>query len=143
LANLKVIARKMAVVHRVDVIFVDYLQYVAESRSGMDRKDHVAEVSRGLKGLARRLDIPVVAAAQLRRDADGRIPTIGDFAESSGLEKDADAALLLHHKQDAGVEYSWIIAAKVRDGETGNVRVEFDKKHVRFKELVDSQESPW
>lgn len=143
LANLKTVARKLAVVHKVDILYIDYLQYVQESRPGVDRKDHVAEVSRGFKGLARRLDLPVVAAAQLRREADGRAPTIGDFAESSGLEKDADAALLLHHREDAGQTHSWIIAAKVRDGETGWVPVSFVKEHVRFTEVIDGSDEPW
>ncbi len=144
LSQVKMVARKMAVVHKVKALYVDYLQYIRPDKEDADRKDQVALASRGLKALARRLDVPVICAAQLRRDADGREPHLGDFAESSQIEKDADVAMLLHHWTDAGNEYSKIIVAKNRDGETRPVHVWFDKEHARFQEVgVDRTSEAW
>ena len=126
------VARKMVSVHKVECLYIDYLQYIRADKEVEERRDHVAATSRALKALARRLDVPIVVAAQLRRDADGRWPHLGDFAESSQIEKDADVAMLLHEERDAGVERHWIMIAKNRDGATRNREVVFEKDFARF-----------
>ena len=138
LTQVKMVARKMAVVHHVKGVYVDYLQYIQPDRENAERRDQVALASRGLKALARRLNVAVICAAQLRRDADNREPHLGDFAESSQIEKDADVAMLIHDWTDNGEENHRIIVAKNRDGETGPVRVVFDKSHAKFVETHDT-----
>lgn len=145
-SEVKIVARKMVVVHHVEAVYVDYLQYIRADKEDEERRDHVAATSRALKALARRLNVPVIVAAQLRRDADGRWPHLGDFAESSQIEKDADVAILLHHEQDAGEEKSWLCIAKNRDGATVNKQVWFDKEHARFvpgQKVVAASAQPW
>lgn len=146
-SQVKMVARKMAVVHKVEALYVDYLQYIRADKEEEERRDHVAATSRALKALARRLDVPVICAAQLRRDADGRWPHLGDFAESSQIEKDADVAMLIHEEKDAGNERHWIMIAKNRDGATRNREVTFEKDFARFvaghDDSVDAPGKPW
>jgi replicative DNA helicase len=130
-SELKTVARKMVIAHHVEVLYIDYLQYIRADRE-QERRDHVAETSRALKALARQLEVPVVCAVQLRRDADNRVPHLGDFAESSQVEKDADVALLIHSENEGPFENTWLKVAKNRDGATGDVQVYFDKEHARF-----------
>jgi len=132
LSELKTVARKMVIAHKVEVLYVDYIQYVRPERDGVERREHVAETSRGLKALARQLHVPVVCAAQLRRDSDGRWPHMGDFAESASLERDADVALLLHSEGQGDAENHWFCVAKNRDGATQNIQVHFAKDYARF-----------
>lgn len=131
-SELKTVARKMVIAHHVEVLYIDYLQYIREDKGAIERRDHIAEASRALKAVARQLEVPVVCAVQLRRDADEHVPRLGDFAESSQVEKDADVAILIHAKEEAGLEHTWLKVAKNRDGATGDVQVWFDKDHARF-----------
>jgi len=143
-SQVRMVARKMVVVHHVEALYVDYLQYIRADKEDEERRDHVAATSRALKALARRLDVPVICAAQLRRDADGRWPHLGDFAESSQVEKDADVAMLIHEEQDAGEVKTWIDVAKNRDGATRKRLVEFEKDFARFRgNPVDASREPW
>jgi len=131
-SEVKTVARKMVIAHGVDCLYIDYLQYIRPDVDGLERREHVAATSRALKALARQLHVPVVCAAQLRRDADNHWPHMGDFGESSALEKDADVALLLHSEEDAGYERTWFCIEKNRDGATQHIEVVFDKEHARF-----------
>lgn len=130
-SEVKTVARKMAIAHGVEILFIDYLQYIRDDKDHTERRDHVAETSRALKALARSLCVPVVCAVQLRRDADGRAPRLGDFAESSQVEKDADVAILIYHYEDQG-ERTHLMVGKNRDGACENVSVWFDKEHAKF-----------
>lgn len=132
-SEVKTVCRKMVIAHGVEILYVDYLQYIREDEDGVERRDHVAATSRALKAIARQLNVPVVCAAQLRRDADGRRPMLGDFAESSQVEKDADVAILLHEWVDAGIEYHQVCVEKNRDGRTLDIPVVFDKEFARFR----------
>ena len=132
--ELKAVARKMVIAHHAEILFVDYLQYIREDDGTTGegaRREHIAAASRALKALARSLHVPVVCAVQLKRDADGRRPYLGDFGESSQVEKDADVAILIHHYQDQG-DRTILIVAKNRDGATADVPVFFDKEHAKF-----------
>lgn len=132
-SQVKAVARKMVIAHHVKILFIDYLQYIREDADDTLRRDHVAATSRSLKAIARQLNVPVVCAAQLRRDVEDRRstwPRLGDFAESSQVEKDADVALLLHDEDDT----VWWCIAKNRDGATVNIPATFDKEHLRFEE---------
>ncbi len=128
LNDVKSQARRMVRVHKCKIIFVDFIQniFVPNKPKPIDR---VSEVSMGLKALARELDVPIVVAAQLRRDSEGRRPTMADFSDSSQIEKDADVAIMIYHKEE---NESYLLVEKVRDGKTGSIPVHFERRYVKF-----------
>jgi len=141
LSELKVQARRMVRQHKVQALFIDYEQLV--EIPGVHKKlDRATEVSIAIKNLARELEIPIVSLAQLRRDAENRRPTLADFSDTSQLEKDADGAILIYHDKndDGDIIDSYLCVEKMRDGQTGNIRVHFDKRHVRFTEQSGRRE---
>ncbi len=151
--QMRSMARRLQLEHGIDMIIVDYLQLI-QPRTGNDNVvQQVTEISRGLKSLARELNVPVVAVSQLSRDVDKRdvkIPRLSDLRESGSLEQDADVVLFIYRKdkavspmeneiaEDNTVE---IIVAKHRNGPTGTVKLIFDKEKVSFKNL-DTAHAP-
>jgi replicative DNA helicase len=129
LADVEAAARQ-AVSRGAQIVFVDYLQNITVP-GARNRIAEVSEISLSMKKLARKLRIPVVCAAQLRREAADRIPGLHDFSDSSQIEKDADAAILLYEDETGA---RWAAIAKNRDGATGRVQLIFEKHFVRFKE---------
>lgn len=139
--ELKSVARQMVAVHKVACIFIDYIQIVQWDDKRPPFYEQVKNVSLGIKQLARELKIPIVALAQLRRDAEGREPEMADLGDSSQLEKDADVLMFIYHKrpkqekEDVGCspyELSFLLVKKNRDGAKGNVNVTFQREYVRF-----------
>jgi len=139
--ELRAKARRLALRHEICAVFVDYLQlmYVPRAES---RQVEIAEISRGLKALARDLNIPVVAMAQLNRSPEGREghrPRMSDLRESGAIEQDADVVLLLHRdcyydpNKNPGV--AEVIVAKQRNGPTGMVQLHFEEHITRFDNL--------
>lgn len=128
----------------LSVIVIDYLQLLDDgSKGGENRAVALGEISRGLKILAREMDVPVVALSQLNRKLDDRPdrrPRLSDLRESGSLEQDADVVLLLHRPcvyfPDKPSEFpptlAEIIIAKQRNGPTGTVEVEFIAEQTRF-----------
>ena len=137
LSKIQAIARQMVEFHGCRVLFVDYLQKI-RVQSKEERRDRVAMASTAMKDMSRQLDVPVIAAAQLRRDADNRQPTLGDFSDSSEIEKDADVAILLHPSDDEE-DMVWAIVAKNRDGAKARVKLRFNRNFVRFEEASDER----
>ena len=145
-------ARRAAHDHDIGVIIIDYLQLIAGSdRYKGQRVQEVTEISRGLKILARELDVPVVALAQLSRNVTGREnprPVLSDLRESGSIEQDADLVMLLHrpdyYKQnDDNYEETHItevIIAKHRHGEAGKVELYFHPELLRFMSLDKTRE---
>lgn len=139
--NLSQTARLMVRYYGCEIIYVDYLQDILVSGPGTTI-EKTSRKSKTMKYLAEELNIPIVAAAQLRRDADERRPRLSDFGDSSQLEKDADGALLIYHhnitkeKGETPVYKSYILAEKVRDGITGDIPVQFTKEYVTFNERI-------
>jgi len=135
-------ARLMVRFYKCEIIFVDYLQDI--TLYGNDTTINKTSLkSKTMKYLAEELNIPVVAAAQLKRDSDERRPRLSDFGDSSQLEKDADGAILIYHhhvnksEPTQTPEYeSYLLAEKVRDGITGQVPVYFKKEYVTFTERI-------
>jgi replicative DNA helicase len=113
------------------LIAIDYAQLipVAKGRYG-NREQEVAAISRSLRGLARRLEVPVLELVQLSRAADGHEPTLGTLRESGQLEADADVVVLLHDEGDA----TKVIVAKNRDGATGWTWLRFNKPQTTFSD---------
>ena len=116
----------------------------AVSRKSSNRQEEIATISRGLKALARELNIPVVAMAQLNRASEareGHRPRMSDLRESGAIEQDADLVMLLHREeyykpQDASLKgKAELIIAKQRNGPTGDVTLHFNVHQTRFETL--------
>ena len=102
----------------------------------------VTEISRSLKGLARELEVPVLALSQLSRAVEARTPPrprLADLRESGSLEQDADVVLLIYRERERGEtapsNVSEIIVAKHRNGPTGSIKLYFDNQRVTFRNL--------
>ncbi len=140
-------ARRAMHDHDIGIVIVDYLQLIAGSdRYAGNRVQEVTEISRGLKILARELQIPVVALAQLSRNVTGREdprPVLSDLRESGSIEQDADLVMFLHrpdyYKQnDDNYEETHItelIVAKHRHGAVGKIELYFHPELLRFMSL--------
>ena len=145
-------ARRAMHDHDIGVIIVDYLQLIAGSdRYKGQRVQEVSEISRGLKILARELEIPVVALAQLSRNVTGRDnprPVLSDLRESGSIEQDADLVMFLHrpdyYKQnDDDYEETHItelLIAKHRHGAVGKIELYFHPELLRFMSLDKTRE---
>ncbi|MBQ3293491.1 replicative DNA helicase [Candidatus Saccharibacteria bacterium] len=145
-------ARRAVHDHDIGVVIIDYLQLLDGSdRYKGQRVQEVTEISRGLKILARELNIPVIALAQLSRNVTGREnprPILSDLRDSGSIEQDADLVMFLHrpdyYKQnDDNYEETHItevIIAKHRHGETGRVDLYFHPELLRFMSLDKTRE---
>jgi replicative DNA helicase len=126
-------ARRLSLKHGVRLIVVDYLQLITPDNRKEPRQEQVAGISRRLKQLAREIQVPVVALAQLNRgveDRQGQRPRLSDLRESGAIEADADTVLLLHPgDHPAQVE---VIVAKQRNGPVGEVTLAFERPYQRF-----------
>jgi len=133
-------ARRIKQKHGLSLVVVDYLQLMQTGRAE-NRQQEIAELSRGLKGMARELDVPVIAISQLNRSVDSREdrrPRMSDLRESGALEQDADLILLMYRESqyketEENKTLAEVIVAKQRDGPTGNVRLNFFGPILRFE----------
>lgn len=126
-------ARARNAKHKTAFVVVDYIQLVLPTRRGHSRENEVAEVSRGLKDLAKQIKAPVIALCQLNRDADNREPKISDLRESGTLEQDA-AKIILLHRPDPAKNITKVIVGKNRRGPTGYVELDFHARSTTFKQ---------
>jgi replicative DNA helicase len=135
-------ARRLQAEQGVDLIIVDYLQLM-HSRRSENRVQEISEISRGLKGLARELNVPVVALSQLSRAVESRSdhrPMLSDLRESGSIEQDADIVMFIYRDEvyDPNTEKKGIaelIVAKHRNGPVGTVNLRFFDKTARFADL--------
>ena len=144
LMGLRARARRLVQKHQVRAIFIDYLQLMDAAATGADgRVNQVTELSRGVKALARELNVPVVCLSQLNRAAEqreGHRPRMSDLRDSGSIEQDADVVLMLHrddYYHQADPEYTAnneaeVIVTKQRNGPTGTVKLHFDGGTTRF-----------
>jgi len=129
-------------------MLIDYLQLMAPDDRGKSREEQVGAISRGLKALARELDVPVIALAQLNRDLEkrpvaDRRPKLSDLRDSGSIEQDADSVLFIYreevYRRDA-MEVKGLgelLVGKQRAGPTGRVNLRFFPEYTRFEELGD------
>ncbi|MDR1390698.1 MAG: replicative DNA helicase [Treponema sp.] len=143
LLDLRAQARRLRSKHDIKILFVDYLTLITSDNYYIPRHEQIAEISRSLKGLARELNIPVVALSQLRRDAEGKMPNLADIRESGSIEQDADLVMFLHRQresdQKAGTEgdgKTQLIIAKQRNGPVGTLDIMFLPRFARFVSLA-------
>ena len=138
-------ARRLAAEHGLGLLVIDYLQLMTGRGRFENRTLELAAISRGLKGLAKELGVPVVALSQLSRAPESRSdhrPLLSDLRESGALEQDADVVLMLFRAdmypdskpEDQGK--AELIIAKQRNGPTGTVELAFLKQHTRFEDLA-------
>ena len=135
LMDLKAGARAM-VRQGIKLIVVDYLTLVRHGDPRTPRHERVGEVSKELKGLARELDVPIIALSQVNRMGEGREPTLAELRQSGEIEEDADLVFLLHRERGAGDELTIptsLIVAKNRNGPCGTVKLVFIMKSGRFE----------
>lgn len=137
--------RRLKQQHNLGLVVVDYLQLMTSGKKVESRQQEVAEFSRQLKLLAKELEIPVVAVAQLNRGPEGRNdkkPMMSDLRESGSLEQDADVVMLLHrpdyYNEDERVGEADIIVAKHRNGQTRTIPVAFQGQMARFANMARS-----
>jgi replicative DNA helicase len=133
----------------LDCIIVDYLQLMSHHRRVDNRQQEIAEISRGLKLLAKELDIPVIAVSQLNRDPERRTdkrPQLSDLRESGAIEQDADIVMFLHREygdDPATKGTAELIIAKHRNGPTGKVPLTFLPKLTKFADQAAPQGAPF
>ena len=140
-------ARRLMAEHGLGLIVIDYLQLMSGSSrlgGGENRQQEISVISRGLKVLARELDIPVVALSQLSRAVEARPnkrPLLSDLRESGSIEQDADLVAFIYRDEyyDPNSEkqgIAEIIIGKQRNGPVGTVELQFHNAHVRFNDLA-------
>ena len=138
-------ARQLKAEHDIGIIFVDYLQLMkAPGRNIGSREQEIAEISRNLKGIAKELNIPVIALAQLNRGVEQRAekrPMNSDLRESGSIEQDADIISFLYRdevynpeSEDKGL--GEVILGKHRNGSLGTVKLRFFGSLTRFENLA-------
>ncbi|TMB90728.1 MAG: replicative DNA helicase [Chloroflexi bacterium] len=140
-------ARRLQAEHGIDLIIVDYLQLMqsvlGSGKRNENRVQEISEVSRNLKALARELNLPVLALAQLSRAVETRqskVPQLSDLRESGSLEQDADIVMFIYRDDIYNPEserknIADIIVAKHRNGPVGEVSLYFQASQTRFRDL--------
>ena len=146
ITELKAKARRLAREKKLGLIIVDYLQLMRSPTYKYSREQEIADISRSLKGLAKELNIPIIALSQLNRSVEGRDekrPRIADLRESGAIEQDADIIAFIYRDEmynpdtkDKGI--AEIILGKHRAGPTGTVRLAFSGEYTRFDQLDES-----
>jgi len=128
------------------MIIIDYLQLMTSAGKMESREREISSISMSLKALAKELNIPVVALAQLNRSVEQRHdkrPMLSDLRESGSIEQDADVVLFLYRPEVYGITqlpegdstegYAEIVIGKQRNGPVGSVPLQFIKEYARFE----------
>lgn len=143
--ELRAKARRLKLQHDIKVIMIDYMQLM-DNPGPESRQQQISEISRGIKAVARELNVPVIALSQLNRQSEGRDghrPRMSDLRESGSIEQDADVVMLLHREDYYRMSepdfqpdnIAEIIVAKQRNGPTGTVKLNFNNRSTRFENL--------
>ena len=142
--QLRAKARRIHARHPLGFIMVDYLQLLSPTDPKVPREQQVAEASRGLKSLAKELNVPVLVLSQLNRSSEkeNRTPKLADLRESGSIEQDADVVLMLARPKDADEKFqvaadsAELIVAKQRNGPVGELKLTFLRDITRFENFT-------
>jgi len=150
LLDIDAVSRDVKMRRGLRLIVIDYLQLMKASRAGMEsREREVSEISRGLKELAKELDVPILALAQLNRGPESRTskdkrPQLADLRDSGSIEQDADVVIFIYRDEvynpktdDRGI--AEFIVAKQRNGPTKTVRARFIRELTKFENLAEDE----
>jgi len=155
--EIKTKARRLQMEHGLGMIIIDYLQLMESASGAESRVQAVADITRGLKAVARELNVPVLVLSQLSRGPEARtpaIPRLADLRESGSIEQDADVVVFIYRKsKDKSYtevppeekNIAEILISKHRNGPTGTVKLFFDESRTSFRSLekqVDETEAP-
>ena len=141
LSSMRSKCRKLKMEHDIKIVIIDYLQLMsADGSSGASRQQEISDISRGLKALARELNVPVVALSQLSRAVEQRPdhrPMLSDLRESGAIEQDADVVMFLYrddyyNKDSEMKDMAEVIIAKQRNGPIGTVNLVWMPQYTRF-----------
>jgi replicative DNA helicase len=145
ISEVRAACRRLASEHgKLGLVVIDYLQLMQGDDPRAPREQQISAISRGLKGLAKELDAPVIALSQLNRAVEARQnkrPLVSDLRESGAIEQDADIIMFIYRDEyynpdspDKGL--AEVIIAKQRNGPTGTVKLVFEGRHTRFDNHV-------
>ena len=147
--GMRTMARRLQAEYGLKMLIIDYLQLI-EGRGGRieNRVLEVSEISRSLKGLARELNIPIVALSQLSRGIESRTdqkPKLSDLRESGSIEQDADVVLFIYredsvNRDSENTNIAEILVSKHRNGPIGSAKLFFNKQYTSFRNLDKSHE---
>jgi replicative DNA helicase len=148
--ELRAKARRLKAQHGLSLIIIDYLQLMGSSSKVENRQQEISQISRSLKGVAKELDLPVIALSQLSRAVESRTgnhrPQLSDLRESGAIEQDADVVLFVYrdevyNKEDETAHgKAEIIIGKQRNGPVGVANLAFVKEFARFENRSDRTE---
>lgn len=146
-------ARRLKAEKKIGLIIVDYLQLMQGPPKAENREKEISHISRSLKSLAKELNIPVIALAQLNRAVESRAdkrPMLSDLRESGSIEQDADVVIFLNRPEVYGMEkdedgnptqgIAEVIIGKQRNGPTGKINLAFIKEYARFENLAHARQ---
>ncbi|MFC2136563.1 replicative DNA helicase [Bacteroidota bacterium] len=151
--ELRAKCRRLKMQHEVECIIIDYLQLMSGNPDNKgNREQEVSQISRALKGIAKELDVPIIALSQLNRSVEMRSgnkrPQLSDLRESGAIEQDADMVLFIHRPEKYGfiedeegqslLGIAEIIVAKHRNGALGDVKLRFRDELAKFQDLEDN-----
>ena len=138
-------SRRLSLEHGLDLIIVDYLQLMAGSAQRYEnRTQEISQISRGLKGIAKELNVPLIAVSQLSRAVESRRgdhrPQLSDLRESGSIEQDADIVLFIYREDtinptEENNGLAELIIGKQRNGPTGSVQLAFSRQFTKFDNL--------
>ena len=145
--ELRAKCRRMFHEHKIQLIVIDYLQLMTTGNRSENRQEEVASISRSLKGLAKELNIPIVALSQLSRSVEQRSgnkkPQLSDLRESGSIEQDADIVIFIHRPEyykipevdgESTDGMAEILISKHRNGETRDIKLQFNKEFAKFSD---------
>lgn len=145
-------ARRLQQKHGLGLIIIDYLQLMTGSARAESRQQEISQISRSLKGMAKDLNVPVLALSQLSRAVESRAdhkPMLSDLRESGSIEQDADVVMFIFREEyynpddEEARNKATVIVGKQRNGPTGEFDLHFHKEFTRFSDLVPTaQEAP-
>lgn len=139
--EIRAVARRMKAAGKLDIIIIDYLQLIKNSNGKSEnRQQEISDISRSLKGIARELDVPIIALSQLSRAPEQRAdrrPVLSDLRESGAIEQDADMVAFLYrddyyNEESEAKGITEIIIGKQRNGPVGTVKLRFFHELTKF-----------